>query len=296
MTILSVEDYLQAFFKEQKKALLFHYPGLTLHRLRSELLLHAINHGLPSEDFFDSPYLAYNSNPITLFILKLKSGVPLEYITGQAYFYRSSFKVTPDVLIPRSETEILVEMAILEIQKNYLHKKCRVADIGTGSGIIALTLMMENFAILDIVAGDISDKALLLARENYYNLSYAISKTHTIQFVKSDRLLEIEGNFDIILSNPPYIKRHSDLDSVHHQVQHFEPEVALFLDDDIYSIWFEDFFKSIYQKLNSEGMSLIEGHELHLEGLKENAHQVGFKQADIIKDYTGRNRFLRLKK
>ena len=296
MAILNVEDYLEAFFKEEKKLLLFNYPGLTLHRLRSDLLLHASQNGFQSEDFFESPYLAYMSNPITLFFEKLKKAIPLEYITGQAYFYRSYFKVTPDVLIPRSETEILVEMAIQEIQKNYLHKKCRVADVGTGSGVIALTLMMENFAILDMVASDISDKALLLARENYFNLNYTMSKTHTMRFVKSDRLEEVEGHFDIILSNPPYIKRHSDIDSVHHQVQHFEPALALFLDDDIYNIWFEDFLKSIYQKLNNDGMSLLEGHELHLEGLKENAHKIGFKKVDIIKDYTGRNRFLRLRK
>ena len=296
MTILNLEDYLQAFFKEEKKTLLFHYPGLTLHRLRSDLLLQASINGLQTEDFFEEPYLAYASNPITLFFEKLKKGVPLEYITGHAYFYRSYFRVTPDVLIPRSETEILVEMAIQEIQKNYLHKNCRVVDVGTGSGVIALSLMMENFAMLDMVASDISDKALLVARKNYFNLNYAISKTHNIRFVKSDRLEEVDGVFDIILSNPPYIKRHADIDSVHQQVQRFEPEVALFLDDDVYNTWFEDFFKTIYQKLNNDGMSLMEGHELHLEGLKDCAQKVGFLKVDIIKDYTGRNRFLRLKK
>lgn len=296
MAIQRLEDYLQSFFNEEKKSLLSHYPGLTLHRLRDDIKLHAFLNGVDSEELFDFPYLPHRSNPITLFFEKLKEGVPLEYITGYAYFYRSLFKVTPDVLIPRSETEILVELAAQEIQKNYRQKICRIADIGTGSGIIALTLMMEDFATLDVVASDISDKALTLARENYFNLRFAISAKHKIEFVKSDRLQSIEGQFDIILSNPPYIKRRSDQDSVHHQVLSYEPAMALFLDDDVYDLWFEDFFKSIHQKLTSEGFSLIEGHELHLERLKEIAEGVGFVKVDIIKDYTGRNRFIRLKK
>lgn len=296
MAIQRLEDYLQSFFNEEKKSLLSHYPGLTLHRLRDDIKLHAFLNGVDSEELFDFPYLPHRSNPITLFFEKLKEGVPLEYITGYAYFYRSLFKVTPDVLIPRSETEILVELASQEIQKNYLQKICRIADIGTGSGVIALTLMMEDFASLDVVASDISDKALTLARENYFNLRFAISAKHKIEFVKSDRLQSIEGQFDIILSNPPYIKRRSDQDSVHHQVLSYEPAMALFLDDDVYDLWFEDFFKSIHQKLSSEGFSLIEGHELHLERLKEIGEEVGFAKVDIIKDYTGRNRFIRLTK
>jgi len=296
VAIQRLEDYLQSFFNEEKKSLLSHYPGLTLHRLRDDIKLHAFLNGVDSEELFDFPYLPHRSNPITLFFEKLKEGVPLEYITGYAYFYRSLFKVTPDVLIPRSETEILVELASQEIQKNYRQKICRIADIGTGSGIIALTLMMEDFATLDVVASDISDKALTLARENYFNLRFAISAKHKIEFVKSDRLQSIEGQFDIILSNPPYIKRRSDQDSVHHQVLSYEPAMALFLDDDVYDLWFEDFFKSIHQKLSTEGFSLIEGHELHLERLKEIGEEVGFAKVDIIKDYTGRNRFIRLKK
>lgn len=296
MTIKRLEDYLQSFFNEEKKSLLSHYPGLTLHRLRGDIKLHAFLNGIDSEELFDFPYLPHRTNPITLFFENLKIGVPLEYITGYAYFYRSLFKVTPDVLIPRSETEILVELAAQEIQKNYNHKKCRVADIGTGSGIIALTLMMEDFAELEVVASDISEKALTLARENYFNLRFTISAKHKIDFIKSDRLSGLEGNFDLILSNPPYIKRRGDIDSVHHQVLSYEPAMALFLDDDVYDLWFEDFFRSIHHKLTPSGMSLIEGHEMHLETLLEIAHKTGFEKLDIIKDYTGRNRFLRMRK
>ena len=296
MSINRLEDFLQIFFKEEKKNLLLNYPGLTLHRLRSDLLLHAMLNGVGSEELFLELYIPYHSNPITLFFEKLKIGIPLEYITGQAYFYRSIFKVTPDVLIPRSETEILVELASQEIQKNYRNKTCRLADIGTGSGVIALSLAMEEFADLDIWATDLSEKALNIAKENYFNHRFVITAKQRFQFLKCDRLSGLDGNFDIILSNPPYIKRMGDLDLVHHQVLSYEPMMALFLDDNLYAIWFEDFFKSIFQKLNPEGMSLIEGHESHLENLAQMAIKIGFTKVDVIKDYTGRNRFLRMKK
>ncbi len=296
MAIKSLGEHLKNFFYEEKKSLLANYPGLTLHRLKSDLKLHAFLNGVDSEELFEFPYLPFRSNPITLFFEKLKEGVPLEYITGYAFFYRSLFKVTSDVLIPRSETEILVELANSEIQKNYHNKKCIVLDVGTGSGVIALTLMMEDFAQLDVTAVDISEKAIILARENFFNLRYTIPAKHNIHFLISDRLESVVGSFDLILSNPPYIKALSDRESVHHQVLSYEPAVALFLEDDTYDLWFQEFFKSIYQKLNDQGISLIEGHEDHLESLSEIAKKIGFSAVEIIKDYTNRNRFLRLKK
>lgn len=296
MAVKALGEYLQSFFNEEKKSLLANYPGLTLFRLKNDLKLYALIHGVDSKELLESPYFPYHNNPLTLFFKKLRAGVPLEYITGHAYFYRSEFSVSPDVLIPRSETEILVELAASEIQKNFKLKKCRLADVGTGSGAIALSLMMEDAALLDVVAIDLSEKALSMAKRNFFNLRYAISAKHNITFHLGDRLLNVEGNFDIILSNPPYIKRQADVDSVHHQVLSHEPEMALFLDDEAYDLWFEDFFRSIHQKLNNNGMSLIEGHEAHLEELKDLALKVGFAKVEIIKDYTGRNRFLRLKK
>ncbi len=296
MAVKGLGEYLQAFFNEEKKSLLANYPGLTLFRLKNDIKLYALINGVDSEELFESPYLSYQHNPFTLFFEKLRRGVPLEYITGHAYFYRSQFLVSPDVLIPRSETEILVELAASEIQKSYRNTKCRLADVGCGSGAIALSLMMEDVSLLDVVAIDLSEKALSVAKRNYFNLQYAISAKHNITFHQGDRLLSTEGNFDLILSNPPYIKRHADVDSVHHQVLSYEPEMALFLDDAAYDLWFEDFFRSIHQKLNNNGMSLIEGHEAHLEELKDKALKVGFAKVEIIKDYTDRNRFLRLKK
>lgn len=296
VTITSLEDFLQAFFKKEKKTLSENYPGLTLHRLRNDLSLYTEHLGVAAKEMFDQAYIPYITNPITVFFSKLKEGIPLEYITGHSYFYRSLFRVSPDVLIPRSETEILVELAAQEIQKNYKDKKCSVADVGTGSGAIALSLMLDSHAALEVFAIDISEEALLIAKENYFNMAYSFSSKHKIQFVKGDRLKNIDETFDLILSNPPYIKKKADQETVHFQVNHFEPQLALYLDDELYEEWFNDFFSSIHEKLSNDGISIIEGHENHLESLGQMAERLAFSKVEIIKDYTGRNRFLRLKK
>lgn len=296
MSIVSLDKHLKSFFETEKKTLLTNYPGLTLHRLRQDINLHAFLNGVDSEELFDFPYLASRTNPLTVFFEKLKEGVPLEYITGYAYFYRSLFKVTKDVLIPRSETEILVELASQELKRNYKNKSCRIIDIGTGSGAIAISLLMEDSASIEMIATDISDKALKLAQENYFTHKYSIPLGHKVTFLKSDRLASVTGMFDIILSNPPYIKRQADWVNVHFQVANFEPHLALFLEDDQYTQWFQEFFTSIYEKLSVEGISLIEGHENHLLDLAELAKNVGFKDVVVIQDYSQRNRFLKLKK
>ena len=296
MSIQSLDQYLKSFFEADKKSLLTFYPGLTIHRLRQDIKLHAFLNGVDSEELFEFPYLPHRTHPLTIFFEKLKVGTPLEYITGFSYFYRSLFKVTPDVLIPRSETEILVELASQEIKRFYKNKVCRVADIGTGSGAIAISLLMEDSAQLDMVATDISEAALKLAQENLFSHKFAISNFHKTTFIKSDRLENVPGEFNLILSNPPYIKKSTDLAGVHVQVTTFEPHIALFLEDNIYDKWFFDFFKSIHGKLTTGGMSLVEGHENHLEVQAEMARKIGFSEVIIIPDYTNRKRFLKLKK
>lgn len=296
MSIKTIDSYLKEFFETEKKALLDNYPGLNIHRLRIELEQHAFLNGVETENLFDAPYLPSRKNPITIFFNKLADGVPLEYITGYSYFYRSYFKVTKDVLIPRNETEILVEMAVTEINRSFKNKPCRVIDVGTGSGAIALSVVLDAQAKLELVASDISPKALRLAKENFYNQQFSYSNHHKVKFIESDRLSNIEGTFDFILTNPPYIKRKDDLKTVHSQVQKYEPHLALFLDDESYDEWFNVFLKQILLKLNAEGICFMEGHENHLVSLAEIAKSLGFSKATVVKDYTNRDRFLKLQK
>jgi release factor glutamine methyltransferase len=296
VSIVSLDNYLKTFYATEKKFLQDNYPGLTIHRLRQDIILHAFLNGIDSEELFDYPYLPSRTNPLTIFFEKLNEGVPLEYITGYAYFFRSLFKVTKDVLIPRSETEIMVELAAQEIKKNYKSKHCRIADVGTGSGAIAISLLMDDSAQIEMIASDISEEALKLAQENFFTHQYAVTRNHKLTFLKSDRLNSVAGSFDIIISNPPYIKKRADKSDVHFQVLNHEPHLALFLEDEEYDNWFKEFFISIYEKLSDQGVSFIEGHENHLIHLKSIALLVGFKEVIVIPDYSLKNRFLKLKK
>ena len=132
---------------------------------------------------------------------------PLEYITGEAGFYGLSFNVKKSVLIPRPETEILVEKS-LEILSNLpvRGESPRVAEIGTGSGIISICLALNSNA--KIIASDISDDALNLAREN----AAKFGVEDRIEFIKCAYLDQIYGQFDLLVSNPPYIAQDYELD------------------------------------------------------------------------------------
>lgn len=294
--MLTLGSYLDDFFCNEKCFLLSQYPGLTINRLKSEIFAIGNYFGIESENLFDSAYIIATSNPFTQFFEKLKKGIPLEYISGMSYFYQANFFVNSNVLIPRNETEILVELAIIEINKKFKNKKCKAIDIGTGSGAIALSILMGSKDVeLNFLATDISPEALYVAKKNYKLLEFLISKKHTLDFQISDRLNNVIGSFDYIFTNPPYIKQ-SDKKSVHDQVLKFEPHLALFLDDEKYDNWFKEFFKSIQSKLNSNGVCFMEGHEDHLEGLHTIAKNLEFNEVQLIKDYTHRNRFLKLTK
>lgn len=132
---------------------------------------------------------------------------PLEYITGEVGFYELSFNVKKGVLIPRPETEILVEKS-LEILSNLPAQKVPplVAEIGTGSGIISICLALNSKA--KIIASDISDEALNLARQN----AAKFGVEDKIEFVKCAYLDQIYGRFDLLVSNPPYIAQDYELD------------------------------------------------------------------------------------
>jgi len=124
-------------------------------------------------------------------------GTPLPYITGHIEFFGLEFSVTPAVLIPRPETELLVERAMEWLQK---HPARRIADIGTGSGCIAVTLVVMR-RTLHIVAGDISAAALAVAQTNAQHHNVASRVT----YIQADLLAPFSGPLDLILSNPPYV-------------------------------------------------------------------------------------------
>ncbi|MBK24357.1 MAG: protein-(glutamine-N5) methyltransferase, release factor-specific [Halobacteriovorax sp.] len=265
---------LKDFFLKKKSDLESFYPGINWKRLESE---------------WEVFVLRYSDNArVSNFINLLERATPLEYITGVAYFYKAEFLVDSNTLIPRSETETLVELALKEI-----NKEMRIADIGTGSGCIPLSIAMDAKFPLDIVATDISTSALNTAKKNSFRLEYTRNKKTKLEWVCTDRLKDVKGKFSLIVSNPPYIKEGADRKLVHEQVHNYEPHTALYLKDDDYDHWFSELFKTVYSSLEPRGVFIMEGHEEHLNNLAPLAEQFGLKDVKILPDLTGSHRFLR---
>lgn len=153
-----------------------------------------------------------------------RKGEPMQYIIGEVEFYRMRFRVTPDVLIPRPETEHLVE-TISSLGVHFL--KPRIVDVGTGSGAIAIAFA-HDWSHAAVTAIDLSPSALEVARSNAEKLGFA----GCIRFLQGDLLAPVAGEqFDIIVSNPPYVPS-SDRDSLSIEVRDHEPSIALFAGDD----------------------------------------------------------------
>jgi release factor glutamine methyltransferase len=144
---------------------------------------------------------------------------PIQYITGQQEFYGLNFHVGPAVLIPRPETEHLVEAVLNLLPPN---EPLKIADVGTGSGILAVTLAL-HVPNAQITAFDISTDALAVARRN----AEAHHAADRIQFLHSDLLAAVRGPFDAIVSNPPYVSE-ADREALHPEVRDYEPATALF--------------------------------------------------------------------
>jgi release factor glutamine methyltransferase len=185
------------------------------------LLRHVL--GIPHAEIYayrERPLTALQTEAFNAHIQQRLRGVPVQYITGEQEFFRLPFHVTPDVLIPRPETEHLVEAAIARLRGV---KSARIADVGTGSGAIAVALA-HSLATAKVVALDISRAALVIAAEN----AKLNGVSGRIRFVESDLLgMAADENFDAIVSNPPYIAD-SERKSLPIEVREYEPAQALF--------------------------------------------------------------------
>ncbi|OUR98572.1 hypothetical protein A9Q84_03930 [Halobacteriovorax marinus] len=299
MNSKSLGTFTDNFYQEREDFLAKSYPGLSKQRLKDELEQFALQKLVNVDDLFESQYIPSGKNPITYFFDCLMKAYPLEYIRGRAHFYKSEFDVTPSVLIPRNETEILVEKSV-ELVKEWTRKSdeiIRVLDIGTGSGAIIISLLQEFERPIEAFATDISKEALLVARRNYFNLRFTIPRESSLNLIYTDRMKDLSSEkFHVIVSNPPYIKEENDREFVHDQVDSYEPHLALYLKDETYDLWFVDLFKQVHNSLYEEGMFLMEGHEDHLENLADLCQNIGFSTVEVLQDYTNRNRFILAKK
>ncbi len=185
------------------------------------------------------------NNSLLSYINILKQGVPVQYILGYAYFYKLKFKVNNNVLIPRFDTEVLIDEALKIIDEK--NKQLNIVDIGTGSGCIAITLKKERPSII-IDAIDISSEALEIAKYNAKNNNVNIC------FINNDLLYNINKKYDIIVSNPPYIDINEDIDGL---VKNNEPHLALYSSNKGLYHYEQILIQSKYN-LNEDGIIIFE--------------------------------------
>lgn len=225
---------------------------------------------------------------LEVIISRLARKEPVQYVLGMADFYGLKFKVNPDVLIPRQETEELVHWII------EAHKKTpsiRILDIGTGSACIAVSLK-KQLPQAEVWALDVSAKALAIARQN------AESNGVEIQFVEADILAENTWQdlpkFDIIVSNPPYITR-SEQHLMPDWVLNYEPPLALFVAADADAlIFYKKIAKLALQKLNTKGQLYYEINEFYGKQAKAMLEKFSFQEVILQKDMEGKDRMIRV--
>jgi release factor glutamine methyltransferase len=220
-------------------------------------------------------------------VKKRAEGMPVAYLVGKREFYSLDFKVTPDVLIPRPETEHVV-IAALDFIKERSGGKTTVCDVGTGSGCIAICLA-KHAATAQVTAVDISPPALAVAREN----AAAHGVAEKIEFVESDLFaaLPAERKFDVIASNPPYIPA-AEYATLPAGVRDYEPRQALLAGNDGLEI-IRRLLADANSRLQPNGMLVIELSPMLAEAAAALASgEYGYARVEILKDLAGQPRVL----
>ncbi|NQU88599.1 MAG: peptide chain release factor N(5)-glutamine methyltransferase [Mariniphaga sp.] len=223
---------------------------------------------------------------INSIIIRLKKHEPIQYILGRKEFYNLNFKVNPSVLIPRQETEELVEWVL----KSDIKKKALVLDIGTGSGCIAVSLKKKRHDF-KMVAIDISKTALATAIENAQvnktNINFFVADIEDSETLKKEM-------FDVIISNPPYV-RESEKALMNRNVLKYEPEQALFVEDKDPLKFYRIIVDFASNQLNSGGLLFFEINEA-LSDETANLLKGSFRNIKIRNDINGKPRMIKAKK
>ncbi len=244
--------------------------------------------GIGKLDFFlnkDTEVSQDKRDTLNSAVLDLKNARPIQHITGKAYCFDRAFKVTPDVLIPRPETEELISIVL----KENAGANLRILDIGTGSGIIPITLNLEN-PNYQLSAIDVSASALEVAKYNAENLNAKV------QFYKSDILDKRSWDafqnqsFDVIISNPPYVLE-SEKKQMDANVLNYDPALALFVEDTHPLVFYEAITEFASQKLKSNGKLYFEINEKFGKEIAQLLSSY-FSQISILKDFRDKTRFV----
>ena len=277
-----------AYIKESLKDL---YPPSEISSL-VRLIMERVSNIQPHHFLFckDKILPEAEKNRIHEIVERLKEMEPIQYILGTADFYSLQFEVNPSVLIPRPETEELVEQVIIDNEG----KKIKILDIGTGSGCIAVTLR-KHLKQASIIATDISTEALDTARRN------AKRNNATITFIQTDILnpekaeMDIPFILDVIVSNPPYIKEEEKID-MERNVLDYEPHIALFVPDNDPLLYYWHIAHFGKKKLRRNGRLYFEINAAYGSMVVEMLEEGGYKDIELIQDLSGKDRIVKARK
>ena len=217
---------------------------------------------------------------------KLQLEIPIQYILGTTHFYGLEFNVNENVLIPRPETEELVEWIISSAVNMLKFTNLKILDIGTGSGCIAISLA-KNIPNAEVFAIDISDKALATAKEN------ADLNEVAVAFIQKNILEtnDLEQQFDIIVSNPPYV-RNLEKAEIKSNVLANEPHLALFVEDNDALIFYRKIAELATKNLSLEGKLFFEINQYLGKETVELLEKMHFKNIELRKDIYGNDRMI----
>lgn len=224
-----------------------------------------------------------NSSDLEFIIKHLKQEKPIQQIVGYSWFYGRKFLVNEHVLIPRPETEELVDWML----KDSLNDTS-ILEVGTGSGCIAITLALNTNAT--IISIDVSELALKQAKTN------ALALNASVAFCKADVLddssCERFDCFDVIVSNPPYVLE-SDKQTMSNNVLEYEPHLALFVSSDDPLLFYRAIATMATRKLNANGVLYFEIHENYGQETLDMLSLIGFKELELRKDLQGKDRMVK---
>lgn len=247
-------------------------------------------HQLKRIDLALEPDLVFTDDEIVIwnvFLEQLKLEIPVQYLLGTTSFYGLDFEVNENVLIPRSETEELVEW-IIETQNSKLKTpKVRILDIGTGSGCIAISLA-KNIPNAEVFAIDVSEEALATAKKN------AKANQVDVTFINQN-ILETEDlgrQFDIIVSNPPYV-RNLEKAEIKKNVLDNEPHLALFVEDDDALLFYKKIAQIALHNLSAVGLLYFEINQYLGKEMVDLLKELTFKNIELRQDMYGNDRMTR---
>lgn len=217
---------------------------------------------------------------------KLQQQIPIQYILGTTSFYGLDFIVNENVLIPRPETEELVEWIIRSTNEEGRNTKLKILDIGTGSGCIGISLA-KNIINAEVFAIDVSDKALATAKKN------AEINEVNVTFLEKNILetLDLEQEFDIIVSNPPYVRNLEKVE-INKNVLEYEPHLALFVEDDDALIFYRKIAALAQRNLSENGQLYFEINQYLGKEMIDLLEQMNFKNIELKKDIYGNDRMI----